>query len=243
MHLATRLIALLGLAALPMCAQAQCTPPPVPGNATVLPPAKVDSAFSSPATAFYICDNATLYYAGSTPDTIYLGGSASLVILGSQDLTVYMNANCQLAIDTTTSASKHIRLLAFRPIFTSFRDTSFATIDVVQACTQLNYDFSQFPGGENPCAALPVVEAALGEAAWSAFPNPFSQTLAVQWEGSGKARKVQVLDALGTLIAEAWVHAGTSEALAVAHLPAGLYTVRMHEGAGWQARRLVKLAH
>lgn len=243
MHLATRLIALLGLAAWPMCMQAQCTPPPVPGNATVLPPAKVDSAFSSPATAYYLCDNSTLYYSGLTPDTIYMGGSASLVILGSQDLTIYMNANCHLAVDTTTSVLKHIRLLAFRPIFTSFQDTSFATIDAVQACSQLTYDFSQFPGGENPCAALPTAEASLGAAAWSAFPNPFSQALQVQWEGGGKARQVQVLDALGTRVAEAWVQAGTSAALAVAHLPAGLYTVRMQDGAGWQARRVAKLAH
>lgn len=243
MHLVTRLIALLGLAALPLCMQAQCTPPPVPGSATVVPPAKVDSALGSPATSYYLCDNATLYYSGLAPDTILMGGSTRLVILGSQDLTIYMNANCRLEIDTTTSVLKHIRLLAFRPIFTSFQDTSFATIDAVQSCSQLTYDFSQFPGGENPCAALPVAEASLGAAAWSAFPNPFSRALKVQWEGGGKARKVQVLDALGTLVAEAWVHAGATEALAVAHLPAGLYTVRMQDGAGWQARRLVKLAH
>jgi hypothetical protein len=243
MHLVTRLITLLGLAALPLCVQAQCTPPPIPGSATVLPPAKVDSALGSPATTYFLCDNATLYYSGLMPDTIFMGGSARLVLLGSQDLTIYMNANCRLEIDTTTSALKHIRLLAFRPIFTSFQDTSFATIDAVQTCTQLNYDFSQFPGGENPCAALPVAEAALGEAAWSAFPNPFVQALQVQWEGGGKARQVQVLDALGTVVVEARVHAGAAEALAVAHLPAGLYMVRLQDGAGWQARRLVKLAH
>jgi hypothetical protein len=238
-----RPLVVLGLVLLPCLAQAQCTPPPIPANAEILPPAKVDSAFGSSTTTHYLCDNSTLYYSDLAPDTIYMGGSSRLIISGSTDLTVYMNANCTLEINPVTSTPKHIRTLIVRPIFTSFQDTNFIVIDTVITCSSLNYDFSLFPGGVNPCAALDAEAPAEAQAVWTVSPNPFADRLTLDLAGEGKGRPLSVLNALGQTVAEVELIPGRTLDLELAALPAGLYTLRLQDGTRWSARKVLKVAH
>ena len=236
-----RRLAALAIVLLPRLAPAQCTPPPIPASAATLPPYKEDSASFDAATTHFLCEYSTLYYADLAADTIYMGGSSTLVIAACQDLTIYMEANCTLEINPVTSTPKHIRALIVRPICVSFQDTSGAAFDTVITCSPLTYDFSQFPGGVNPCAALDATEPDPAAEAWTASPNPFAGTLVLDLPGMGKARPFRLLNALGATVLEGSLRPGQAQTLDVAALPAGFYTLLLQSGDAWRSRKVAKI--
>jgi hypothetical protein len=236
-----RRLAVLAVALLPRLAHAQCTPPPIPASAATLPPNQADSASFDAATTHFLCEFSTLYYADLAPDTIYMGGSSTLVISACQDLTIYMEANCRLEINPVTSTPKHIRSLIVRPVFVNFQDTSGAVIDTVITCNPLTYDFSRFPGGVNPCAALDAVAPDPAAEAWTASPNPFGETLVLDLPGHGKDRPFRLLNALGATVLEGSLRPGQPQALDVTALPAGFYTLLIQSGDAWLSRKVAKV--
>jgi hypothetical protein len=223
----------------PVLLAAQCAPPTIPVGSYLLAAPNSDSLLADPATSHYICTGATLYYADTGADTIYMGGSSTLVIFGCQDLVLYMNANCTLVIDSTTSAAKHIRKLVLRPIFAHFQDSSLATIDSLVTCFSLAYDYSQFAGGADPCAALAAPDPAAARD-WSAYPNPVTHILYLDGPPAGKPGSARLLNALGSEVGQAVLLPGQTSPLDMSRLPAGIYTLVVQQGAGWTARKIAK---
>jgi hypothetical protein len=239
MKILSRLFFLCLAALSPMLLVAQCATPTIPSNSFLLGAPNTDSLLGDPATSHYICVGTTLYYADTGADTIYMGGSSTLVVLGCRDLVLYMNANCTLVIDSTTSSAKHIRKLVLRPIFAHFQDSSLATIDSLETCFTLAYDFSQFAGGADPCAAL-AAPAPAGASDWSAYPNPVLHALYLEAPPQGKPGSGRLVNAWGVEVGRAVLLPGQTSTLDLSRLPSGIYTLLVQQGEEWTTRKVVK---
>jgi hypothetical protein len=208
---------------------AQCAPAPRVGGTTFaygvmdsVTPAQVH-----PPQPYIVCDNASLYYFGNDPDTIYLEGSAQLKVGSSFNLVVYLRNNCSLRLDLVQSATKHFNKIVYDPTFTSFIDTAgIVVVNGFTACTGMAYSYAAFPNGNSPCAQATGTAAIAPQSAWTVWPNPARDWLEVTTGARvPKGTKAELFSMDGRMVREQAVAEG--QRIAVGDLPRGFYTLRL----------------
>ncbi len=197
-------------------ADAQCTPL-IPSNVQIIPFGVTDSSYDHPGSTHHVCFNSFYYYYNNNPDTIYLEGSARLTVGFSTNLTVYMQNNAQLIIDTTTSGLYDFKKIVYDPTFTLFVDTSYATIDSLISCPGMTYNYSNFSGSISPCDTLGLEDDEANGI--RVFPTATNGDITVETDLSDF--DVDIYDLLGKKIS----HVRNQHKISINDQPTGMYLV------------------
>jgi Secretion system C-terminal sorting domain len=229
------LLLMLGLAGT-QAAMAQCSPAPrATGTTFAYGVTDSVSPFQTAPQPYVVCDNASLYYVGNDPDTVYLEGSAQLYVESCFNLVVYMRNNSQLRCGTSPG-TRVFKDILYDPTFTTFVDTAGTTIQNMTACPAMSYNYMHFPSGASPCGGATSVGGALAAAAWGAYPNPAQGMLHLQlpadWHGPVQA-SLHSMD--GRSVATTSM-VGPQAQMDLDHLPAGNYLLRLTLGSKMVAR-------
>ncbi len=214
-------LAFLSLIAIPQLIHAQCTPV-IPAHAQVIPFGVTDSSVNHPGSVHHVCFNSFYYYYNNNPDTIYLEGSARLTIGFSTNLTVFMQNNCHLIIDTTTSGLYDIKKIVYDPTFTLFVDTSHATIDSLVSCPGMTYNYSNFPGGQSPCFLMDINQEELNH--FHIFPSVTQGDINIQT--SLTDFEINIHNMVGQNI----LSTSNKNWVSIGEQPAGIYLITVSQG-------------
>ncbi len=216
-------------------AYAQCTPAPRVGG-TTFAFGVTDSVTPTQFVPgpYIVCDNASLYYYGNNPDTIYLEGSARLHVAFSWNLVVYMRNNSQLKCDTTPALRTFAHVI-YDPTFTTFVDTAASTILNLTSCMAMSYDYNAFPGGISPCST-PTSLAARTAPQLDVFPNPVTENLHLRLPANWQDGAVVMIYGMdGRQVGKHFV-SGLDPMVDVTTLPPGNYLLRAMHGAAMISR-------
>jgi hypothetical protein len=210
---------------------AQCSPAPrVTGTTFAFGVTDSVTPSQTAPQPYLVCDNASLFYFGNDPDTVYLEGSARLWVKSCFNLVVYMRNNSQLRCDTVT-LTRVFSDVIYDPTFTTFVDTAGSVFQHFTSCLSMAYNYAAFPNGNAPCASPTGWEEKADALSWEAYPNPVTTTLhlslPVAWRGIVHCELYR-LD--GGLVAQQTVSHANAD-IDLARYPAGNYLLRLaHEG-------------
>lgn len=189
---------------------------------------------------YYVCDNATLYYYGNNPDTVYLEGSARLSVGYSFNLVVYMRNNSALIMDTATANWQMSRIVHVYhdTLYTYFQDTAGVQIQGLTACPSMAYDYSLFPNNVSPCSLPSSVEPTAQDGVFSVdvYPNPaISEIFIAAHTVLPAPMQLMLLDSQGRQIRCEWTQDAQTR-WDISELPTGIYLLGVKNGSriAWQ---------
>jgi Secretion system C-terminal sorting domain len=184
---------------------------------------------------FVVCDNASLYYYGNNPDTVYLEGSARLFVESCFNLVVYMRSNSQLRC-YTTSVPRIFSAVTYDPTFTTFVDTAGSTFQSMTSCMAMSYNYQHFPNGNSPCGTATAISDQATSTAWQAFPNPTQGLLNVDLPASWLGKVETSLFGMDGRLVMTSTIMGPHANIDLENLPAGNYLMRLTQASKSLAR-------